>query len=336
MPKEGTDQVTRQAGRRVQSRVGDSRAPEEQVVRHSAKQKTVASSSPQAKKKKNKTEPEPLSEYEQMFLSCVVPGHVVSDLDTPEFDAACTRMEQAWDGTLPEGTEPPVYASHYSYLPEQYRIPQGTVIPPGAPATSNGCTKRNILWSEETTDLALLAEFGSVELGRKWLRHVTENADTIGGTPRPDDPSIRTIPIPGRTYHIRLWTGGMDQSRLVCWNFMDNKTGKPRLRPSNLKIYALFEGERTRLASLEEGCNFDLKKSKWPEGATETFCAEDGTVVDFIIGKTTLLRLQLPSRPFAGPPRIKKYREHKILPIEDDEDDEEESEKLRDDEEEKD
>ena len=89
-------------------------------------------------------------------------------------------MEQAWDGALPEGTEPPVYASHYSYLPEQYRIPQGTVIPPGAPATSNGGTKRNILWSEETTDLALLAEFGCIELGRKWLRHVTENADTIG------------------------------------------------------------------------------------------------------------------------------------------------------------
>ena len=104
---------------------------------------------------------------------------------------------------------------------------------------------------------------------------------------------------------------------------MDNKTGEPRLRPSNLKIYAVIEGEKTRLASLEEGCNFDLKKSKWPEGATETFCAEDGTVVDFVVGKTTLLRLQLPSRPFAGPPRIKKYREYKILPIEDDEDSEE-------------
>ena len=149
-------------------------------MRNSTKQKTVSTEPPQATQNKKKAKPEPLSEYEQMFLSCVVPGHVVSDLDTPEFDAACTRMEQAWDGTLPEGTEPPVYASHYSYLPEQYRIPQGTVIPPGAPPTSNGGTKRNILWSEETTDLALLAEFGSVELGRKWLRHVTENADTIG------------------------------------------------------------------------------------------------------------------------------------------------------------
>ncbi|KAL1685051.1 hypothetical protein GGG16DRAFT_98162 [Schizophyllum commune] len=334
MPKERASQVTRQARRRVQSRAGPSKAPGERVVRNSTKQKTVSTEPPQATQNKKKAKPEPLSEYEQMFLSCVVPGHVVSDLDTPEFDAACTRMEQAWDGTLPEGTEPPVYASHYSYLPEQYRIPQGTVIPPGAPPTSNGGTKRNILWSEETTDLALLAEFGSVELGRKWLRHVTENADTIGGTPRPDDPSIRTIAIPGRTYHLRLWTGGMDQSRLVCWNFMDNKTGEPRLRPSNLKIYAVIEGEKTRLASLEEGCNFDLKKSKWPEGATETFCAEDGTVVDFIVGKTTLLRLQLPSRPFAGPPRIKKYREHKILPIEDDEDDEEEGEKYSGDEEE--
>lgn len=128
----------------------------------------------------------------------------------------------------------------------------------------------------------------------------------------------------------------MDQSRLVCWNFITTKTGKLRLRPTNLKIYGYCDGEKTRLASLEEGYRFDFKKSEWPEGATETFCVEDGTVVDFMIGKTTLLRLQLPSRPFAGPPRIKKYREYKILPIEDDEDDseEEEGEAANDDEEE--
>lgn len=156
--------------------------------------------------------------------------------------------------------------------------------------------------------------------------------NTPQGTPHPDDPSIRDIPIPGRTYHIRLWTGCLDNTRLVCWNFMDNKTGKPRLRPTNLKIYSYDDGDKICLGSIEEGCNFDLKKSEWPEGATETFCADDGAVVDFIMGKTTLLRLQLPSRPTAGPPRIKKYREYKILPIgdEDEDSDEEESERADD------
>ncbi|KAI5823577.1 hypothetical protein K523DRAFT_421386 [Schizophyllum commune Tattone D] len=172
-------------------------------------------------------------------------------------------------------------------------------------------------------DASHMAEFGSVELGRKFMRVLSEKADVIGGTPRPDDPSIRDIPIPGRAYHIRLWTGCLDTTRLVCWNFMDNKTGKPRLRPTNLKIYSYDDGDKIRLASIEEGCCFDLKKSEWPEGTTETFCADDGSIVDFVVGETTLLRLQLPARPFAGPPCIKKYREYKILPIEDDDDSEE-------------
>ncbi|KAL1666409.1 hypothetical protein GGF50DRAFT_125683 [Schizophyllum commune] len=151
-------------------------------------------------------------------------------------------------------------------------------------------------------DASHMAEFGSVELGRKFMRVLSEKADVIGGTPRPDDPSIRDIPIPGRAYHIRLWTGCLDTTRL---------------------IYSYDDGDKIRLASIEEGCCFDLKKSEWPEGTTETFCADDGSIVDFVVGETTLLRLQLPARPFAGPPCIKKYREYKILPIEDDDDSEE-------------
>lgn len=184
MPKNETTRVTRQARQRAL------RSDTVQPVARKASQKSVAAApakkqaaktrKPSKKSAKKRASSPPLSEYEKNFLSCVVPGHVVTDLDTPEFDAACRRMEQAWEGTLPEGTEPPVYATHYSYLPEQYRIPQGTVIPPGVPVTSHGGTSRNINWSEETTDLALLAEFGSVELGRKWLRSVTEGADTIG------------------------------------------------------------------------------------------------------------------------------------------------------------
>ncbi|KAL1756582.1 hypothetical protein FB107DRAFT_273760 [Schizophyllum commune] len=249
-------------------------------------------------------------------------------------------MRQALNGTLPEGAEAPVYASHHSYM-QNHAIPQGTAIQPGAPVTSHKGQERLVNWSEEMVDASHMAEFGSVELGRKFMRVLSEKADVIGGTPRPDDPSIRDkvgairnwhpllpdgphlIPIPRRTYHIRLWTGCLDNTRLVCWNFMDNKTGKPRLRPSNLKIYSYDDGDKIRLASIEEGCCFDLKKSEWPEGATETFCADDGSIVDFVVGKTTLLRLQLPARPFAGSPRIKKYREYKILPIKDDEDSEE-------------
>ncbi|KAL1685052.1 hypothetical protein GGG16DRAFT_119235 [Schizophyllum commune] len=231
-------------------------------------------------------------------------------------------MRQALNGTLPEGAEAPVYASHYSYM-QNHAISQGTAIQPGAPVTSHKGQERLVNWSEEMVDASHMAEFGSVELGRKFMRVLSEKADVIGGTPRPDDPSIRDIPIPGRTYHIRLWTGCLDNTRLVCWNFMDNETGKPRLRPSNLQIYSYDDGDKICLASIEEGCCFDLKKSEWPEGVTETFCADDGSIVDFVIGKTTLLRLQLPARPFAGHPRIKKYREYKILPIEDDEDSEE-------------
>ncbi|KAI5895401.1 uncharacterized protein SCHCODRAFT_02619310 [Schizophyllum commune H4-8] len=144
-----------------------------------------------------------------------------------------------------------------------------------------------------------MAEFGSVELGRKFMPVLSEKADVIGGAPRHDDPSIRDIPIPGRTYHICLcqWTGCLDNSRLVCWNFMDNKTGKPRLWPSNLQIYANYDGDIIRFASIEKGSNFDLKKLDWPEGTTETFCADDSSVIDFVVGQKTLLCLLLPSRP---------------------------------------
>ncbi|KAL1733957.1 hypothetical protein EV714DRAFT_234438 [Schizophyllum commune] len=315
MPREGTNTTVRRARQRIEG----ARALE--AVRHHTKRKTLKASHSKDKQPRPKAEPRPLSEFEELYRTCTVPGHVPTDLTSPEFAAASARMRQALNGTLPEGAEAPVYASHYSYM-QNHAIPQGTAIQPGAPVTSHKGQERLVNWSEEMVDASHMAEFGSVELGRKFMRVLSEKADVIGGTPRPDDPSIRDIPIPGRTYHIRLWTGCLDRTRLVCWNFMDNKTGKPRLRPSNLRIYSYDDGDKIRLASIEEGCCFDLKKSQWPEGTTETFCADDGSIVDFVVGKTTLLRLQLPARPFAGPPRIKKYSEYKILPIEDDEDSE--------------
>ncbi|KAI5895426.1 uncharacterized protein SCHCODRAFT_02479502, partial [Schizophyllum commune H4-8] len=129
--------------------------------------------------------------------------------------------------------------------------------------------------------------------------------------PDPKDPSIRYIPIPGRRYHMRLWTGWM-----VCWQFLDNKTKQPKHRPDKLKIYDVSDSwYPQRLVSLEEGQHYDKTASKKKPYSCDTFAAPDGSIVDFVQKGEPFTRIQLPNRPKAGPPKIETYIEHKVLPV---------------------
>ncbi|TRM65601.1 hypothetical protein BD626DRAFT_489294 [Schizophyllum amplum] len=329
MPKVESTRVTRQARQRPAQppRTAISKGKDKAVARRPAPKTVGTSKTKQQPKKSGKLN------MESIFAASYAEGHVSVSPKTPEFSAAYGRLMQAWTDSVPAGQETPVYSEVYSYLPGNCRIPQGTPVAPGIPGSSRGGTTRSIVWSEDMMNEALKAEFGDVALGKNFVRQMATICDVVGGLPESNDPSIRYVPIPGRTYHIRLWTGRMDQTRAVCWNFMCNKTKQPRLRPSNLQIYAISGPARVTLKSIEEGHDFDLKKSQWAADATETFCASDGAVIDLVVNKKIVLRLQLPARPTAGPPRIKKYREYKSLPFEQEEDVEEEDEE---DEEEKD
>ena len=63
---------------------------------------------------------------------------------------------------------------------QNHAIPQGTAIQPGAAVTSHNETESLTNWSEEMAYASHMAEFGSVELGRKFMRVLSEKADVIG------------------------------------------------------------------------------------------------------------------------------------------------------------
>ncbi|KAI5833383.1 hypothetical protein K523DRAFT_369925 [Schizophyllum commune Tattone D] len=239
--------------------------------------------------------------------SCTVPGHryKLSMVDIPEFHEAKRKMEDAWLGQTPEGESPP-------YL----RIPENTPVQPGVPSTSFGGTVRHMAWTEDMVNIVLKAEFGDVELGNQFMKRFYEGSEVIGGSPDPKDPSIRYIPIPGRRYHMRLWTGRMDEAELVCWQFLDNKTKQPKHRPDKLKIYDVSDSWcPQRLISLEEGQHYDKTVNKKKPYSCDTFAAPDGSIVDFVHKGKPFMRIQLPNRPKAGPPKIETYIEHKVLPV---------------------
>ena len=108
----------------------------------------------------------------------------------------------------------------------------------------------------------------------------------------------------------------MDQAELVCWQFIDNKTKKPRGRPDKVKMYDVNDPTKpARLCSFEECEHFDKRADGQRVYSCETFSAPDGTIVDFVHGKQPFMRIQLPIRPKAGPPAIGAYIEHKLLPV---------------------
>ena len=81
------------------------------------------------------------------------------------------------------------------------------------------------------------------------------------------------------------------------------------------------------LPSLEECWRIEKEGSgSVPKGVGETFAAADGATVEFVVSGQPIFRIRLPARPTRGPPRIKKYREYKILPLEDEEGSSEEDE----------
>ncbi|KAL1756557.1 hypothetical protein FB107DRAFT_289930 [Schizophyllum commune] len=209
---------------------------------------------------------------------------------------------------------PPVYSSVYSYNHEYLRIPKDTPVQPGVPSTSFGGTVRHMAWTEEMVNIMLKAEFGDVELGHQFMKRFYEGSEVIGGSPDPKDPSIRYIPIPGRRYHMRLWTGRMDEAELVCWQFLDNKTKQPKHRPDKVNIYDVSDSWcPQRLVSLEEGQHHDKTASK--PYSCDTFAAPDGSIVDFVHKGKPFMRIQLPNRPKAGPPKIERHIEHKVMPV---------------------
>ncbi|KAI5895420.1 uncharacterized protein SCHCODRAFT_02619365 [Schizophyllum commune H4-8] len=254
----------------------------------------------------------------ELWESCTVPGHryKLSMVDIPEFHEARQKMEDAWLGQTPEGEAPPVYSSIYSYNHEYLRIPKSTPVQPGVPSTSFGGAVRHMAWTEEMVNIILKAEFGDVELGHQFMKRFYEGSEVIGGSPDPKDPSIRYIPIPGRRYHMRLWTGRMDEAELVCWQFLDNKTKQPKRRPDKVKIYDVTDSScPQRLVSLEEGQHYDETEDKKKPYSCDTFAAPDGSIVDFVHKGKPLMRIQLPNRPKVGPPKIEEYVEHKVLPV---------------------
>ncbi|KAI4521169.1 hypothetical protein K525DRAFT_201914 [Schizophyllum commune Loenen D] len=260
----------------------------------------------------------PYVDPQDLWDSCTVPGHRYrfAMVDTPEFHEASKKLAQAWLDQVPEGESPPVYSSIYSYTHEYVRIPKNTPIPPGLPPTSFGGTVRQMTWTEDMVNIMLKAEFGDVELGHQFMKKAFEGSEVIGGSPDPKDPSIRYIPIPGRKFHLRLWTGRMDQAELVCWQFIDNITKKPRGRPDKVKIYDVNDPTKpAHLISFEESEHFDQRADGRKAYSCETFSAPDGTIVDFVHGKQPFMRIQLPIRSKAGPPAIGAYIEHKLLPV---------------------
>ncbi|KAL1740862.1 hypothetical protein HDZ31DRAFT_85187 [Schizophyllum fasciatum] len=250
-----------------------------------------------------------------LWQECTVPNHkyLFKNLYTPEFLDASRRLGQAWKGTVPAGEPTPVYPSIYSYNHEDLRIPKNTPIPPGIPSRAFGGTVQHMMWSEDMVNIALKAEFGDVYQG----------SDILGGNPLPSDPSVRDIPIPTRAYYIRLWTGRMDALRMVCWQLINIKSGTPQHRPQRLKVYDVTDPSKPLpLLSIEETFQLEKRDGQKPN-VCDTFTASDGTVVDFVYNKRVLLRLRLPIRPTSGPPVVREYMEHEILPIDDEQSHEE-------------
>ncbi|KAL1747648.1 hypothetical protein HDZ31DRAFT_31541 [Schizophyllum fasciatum] len=257
-----------------------------------------------------------LNEIEQLYVDYTISDHAYKfdDMNTPEFATASKKLGDAWNGMTAAGEAPPVYSEVYSYLPDYCRIAKNTPVPPGAFPMAYGGTVQPMLWSEEMVNAALKAEFGDVKKGLEFTRRMAQRSDIVGGSPDPADPSLRMIPIPDRSYHIRLWTGHMDNSQTACWQFISNKTKKPMIRPKNLKINDVTNSDQpVPLLSLEE-CWHIEKKGLVPQGVGETFAAADGAIVEFEHKQTPIFRIQMPSHPTKGPSRIRKYLEYKILP----------------------
>ncbi|TRM65606.1 hypothetical protein BD626DRAFT_428912, partial [Schizophyllum amplum] len=226
---------------------------------------------------------------------------------------AARKADDASQGTTRAGDEKPTYAAMYSYLPEHIRIPEGTPLVPSMPVTSNEGTVGHIHWSEEMANHVLETEFGSVEEGKRYLRDISKDADVLGGYPDPKDPSVRRIPIPGQLYSMRLWTGHQERSRTVCWNIVSNDSGEPMRKPKNLEMYTVDPTGSIdhRCFSMEAAQDFDKPELL----RSETWCYPDGTVIEFVVGRKSALRVRLPVRPHDGNPCSERYREHKILKI---------------------
>ncbi|KAL1739167.1 hypothetical protein HDZ31DRAFT_49814 [Schizophyllum fasciatum] len=220
---------------------------------------------------------------------------------TPEFRtrwlAACDRMHAAMQGTLPPDAPPVFYSKVYSYYPRVCRTEAGTPYEPQAFRTSRHGTLLNRL-SDEVMDLVLELNHGSAEAGLAAVkRDQARVVGVIGGRPDPDDPSIQDIHIPGQEYFIRLWMGGMDWTRTVCWNIMDRATNRAVPRPASLQLFASDDSGRARhkLYSLESTSGID-------NPCAETFLAHDGERVEFIVGETLLKTIRLPQRACQLPP----------------------------------
>ncbi|KAI5822136.1 hypothetical protein K523DRAFT_358612 [Schizophyllum commune Tattone D] len=214
---------------------------------------------------------------------------------TPEFRArwiaACARMKQAMDGTLPPDAPPVYYSKVYSYLHPQAAIPENTPYEKQPVRMTHSGMWMNRL-SDELMDLLLEFKHGSVEAGLKLVKDGQARVvDVIGGRPEPDDPSVQEIDLPGQEYFVRLWTGRMDYNRTVCWNIVDRKTGKVRRKPRFLKMFATDDNQlyRHEIFSLEKRRGVD-------KPAAETFIAHDGERVEFYVRTKLVKTIRLPQR----------------------------------------
>ena len=92
---------------------------------------------------------------------------------TPEFRArwiaACARMKQAMDGTLPPDAPPVYYSKVYSYLHPQAAIPENTPYEKQPVRMTHSGMWMNRL-SDELMDLLLEFKHGSVEAGLKLVK----------------------------------------------------------------------------------------------------------------------------------------------------------------------
>ncbi|KAL1713512.1 hypothetical protein EV715DRAFT_277237 [Schizophyllum commune] len=219
---------------------------------------------------------------------------------TPEFRArwiaACARMKQAMDGTLPPDAPPVYYSKVYSYLHPQAAIPENTPYEKQPVRMTHSGMWMNRL-SDELMDLLLEFKHGSVEAGLKVVKDGQARVvDVIGGRPEPDDPSVQEIDLPGQSYFIRLWTGHMDYNRTVCWNVVDRKTGTVLRKPRFLKMFATDDHQlyRHEIFSLEKRRGVD-------KPAAETFIAHDGERVEFHVRKKLVKTIRLPQRASQQP-----------------------------------
>ena len=127
----------------------------------------------------------PSLDIEKLYNDCTVPGHKYrfENVNTPQFAAANKKLALALMGETPAGAAPPVYSSIYSYLPAYCRIEEGTPVAPGAfpqayAGTAQAC--QPMLWTEDEVNIVLKAEFGSVEMGHRFMREMASVSDVVG------------------------------------------------------------------------------------------------------------------------------------------------------------